>query len=106
MAGIEVRAGLPAGRVVSRTHALTVKQFLSLCLLQVSQQREPSLSGVGVTDIDLQLTEEEREAVKTLALIIQHPAPPCHFPAPGAPSQVAAHTHLGKPPHPQQKTPH
>lgn len=106
MAGIEVCTGLPAVCAVSRIHVLTVKQFLYLYLLQVSQQRQPSLSGMGVTDIDVQLTEEEREAVRTLALIIQHLAHPCHSPAPEAPSQVAAHTHLGKPPHPQQKTPH
>lgn len=92
--------------VVSRIHMLTVKQFLYLNLLEVSQQRQPSLSRMGVTDIHLQLNEGEREAVRTLALIIQHLAHLYHFPAPEAPSQVAAHTHLGKPPHPQQKTPH
>lgn len=97
--------GLPAVCVVGRIHVLTVKQFLYLYLLQASQQRQPSLSGMGVTDVDLQLTEEQREAVRTLALITQHLAHPCRFPAPEAPSRVAARTHLGKPPHPQQKTP-
>lgn len=70
MAGIDVCAGLPAVCAVSRICMLTVKQLLYLYLLQVNQQRQPSLSGMGVTDIDLQLTEEEREAVRTLALIL------------------------------------
>lgn len=106
MADIEICTELPVVCVLSRIHILTVKQFLCLCMLQIYQQRPPSLSGMSVTDIGLQLTEEEREAVRTMALIIQHLAHPCHSPAPEAPSQVAAHTRLGKPPHPQQKTPH
>lgn len=53
---------------LSKIHILTVKPFLYMCIVQVSQQRQPSLNEMGVTEIDLQHTEEEREIVRTMAL--------------------------------------
>lgn len=84
VAGIEICTWLPSVCVVNRIHILTVKQFWYLYMLQVSQQRQPSLSGVGVTDIDLQLPEEEREAVRTLALIYSTSGSSVPFPSDGS----------------------